>query len=72
MPLLVRLTDSKIKLRNDVVSKVSNSVKNGWCIREEIGAAGLAINQQTLGSDLNIEPVHWNLEPLGQFGWAEE
>src|SRR5207245_8460317 len=53
-------------------SKIADGVKKGWCIREEIGAAWLAINQQTLTSDLHIEPVHRDLELAGQFGWAEE
>ncbi|HUZ64804.1 MAG TPA: hypothetical protein VMU82_13960 [Acetobacteraceae bacterium] len=55
-----------------VVSEVLDRLHYGGRIPEQIGAAGLAIRQEAFLSDLNIEPVHGNVQPGGQLGGAEQ
>ena len=58
MPLLVRLTDSEIKAVDGVVAEASDAVENGRGILEDVGSAGLPIDQKPLFPNLHIEPVH--------------
>lgn len=58
MPLLVRPTDSEIEAVDHVVSKISNSLQDVFCVAEEIRAIGLPIHHQPLFPDLHIQPVY--------------
>ena len=71
MPLLVRLTDSEVYAVAGVVAQISNGVKNGGGVLEEVGSAWLPIDQEPLLSDLHVEPIYGDVEPGGQFGCAE-
>ena len=71
MPLLVRLTDSEIKVVDGVVAQVSDGVENGGGVLEEVGSAGLPIDQKPLLPDLHIEPVHRDAQLGGQLGRGE-
>ena len=71
MPLLVRLTDSEVYAVAGVVAQVSNGVKDGGGVLEEVGSAWLPIDQEPLLSDLHVEPIYGDVQPGGQFGCAE-
>ena len=72
MPLLVRLTDSEVKVIDGVVAQVSDCVENGRGVLEEVGSAGLSIDEQALLPDLHIDPVHGDIQPGGQLRRAEQ
>ena len=70
IPLLVRLTDSEVKEADRVVAQVSNGVEDGRRGLEEIGPTGLLVHQKSLLPDLYIEPIHRDVQPIGQLGRA--
>lgn len=72
MPLLVRLTDSEIEVINGVVSQVADGVDDERGIAEQVGAVGLAIHEKPFLPDLDVEPVHWDVQRGGHFRGAEE
>ena len=71
MPLLVWLTDSEIKVVDGVVAQVSDGVENDGGVLEEVGSAGLPIDQKPLLPDLYIEPVHRDAQLGCQLGRGE-
>ena len=71
IPLLVRLTDSEIDEVDRVVAQASNGVEDSRGVLEEVGPAGLLIHQKSLLPDLNIEPIHGDVQSGGQLGRAE-
>ena len=46
MPLLVRLTDSKIEMADIVIAQSANRLDDAGRVREQMRAAGLAIDQK--------------------------
>ena len=72
MPLLVRLTDPQIEMADGVVSQVPNAVNNGSRILEQVRAAGLSIDEEALLPDLDVKPLHRDVELGGQLRDAEE
>ena len=72
MPLLVRLTNSQVEMADGVVSQVPDTVDDGSRILEQVRAAGLSIHEEALLPDLDVEPVHRNVELGGQLRGAEE
>src|SRR3954452_12816533 len=72
MPLLVRLTDPQIEMADGVVSQVPDAVDDGSRILEQVRAAGLLIHEEALLPDLDVKPLHRDVELGGQLRDAEE
>src|SRR3954463_14768694 len=72
MPLLVRLTDPQIEMADGVVSQVPDAVDDGSRIFEQVRAAGLPIHKEALLPDLDVKPLHRDVEPGGQLRDAEQ
>src|SRR3954451_10978900 len=72
MPLLVRLTHSQIEMIDGMVSQVSDAVNDGRRILEQVRAAGLSIHEEALLPDLDVKPLHRDVEFGGQLRDAEE
>jgi hypothetical protein len=68
MPLVVRLTDSEIKVVDCVLAQASPGVEDGRAVLEEVGPAGLPVHQEPLLPDLHIKPIHRDIPPSGQLG----
>src|SRR3954447_22060208 len=68
MPLLVRLTDPQIEMADGVVSQVLDAVDDRGRILEQVRAAGLPIHEEALLPDLNVKPLHRDVE----LGGAEQ
>ncbi len=66
MPLLVRLTDSEIEMANIVIAQSANRLDDAGRIRKQMRAARLAIDQKAALSDLDVEPVHRDVQPAGK------
>jgi hypothetical protein len=71
MPLLMRLTDSKVEVIDGVVSQVADGFDYGRSIPEQVGAVRLAIHQEPFLPDLNVDPVHRDIQFSGYFRGAE-
>src|SRR3954465_10280528 len=72
MPLLVRLTDPQIEMADGVVSQVPDAVDGGSRILEQVRAAGFLIHEEALLPDLDVKPLHRDIELSGQLRDAEE
>jgi hypothetical protein len=72
MPLLVRLTDPQIEMADGVVSQVPDAVDDAGRILEQVRAAGLPIHEEALLPDLDVKPLHRDVELGGQLRGAEE
>src|SRR5688500_12389240 len=71
MPLLVRLTDSEIEMGEIVIAQFANRLDDAGRVREQMRATGLAIDQKPSLSDLDVEPVHRDVEPASKLLSAE-
>ena len=72
MPLLVRLTDSEVEVIDGVISQVADGIDDEGGIPEQVGTVGLAIHQEPLLPDLDVEPVHRNVQLGGDFRGGEK
>jgi hypothetical protein len=72
MPLLVRPTDFEIKLVEVVISEFSDRLDQTRRIHEPMRAVSLAIDYEVPLPDLNVKPVHRNVQRTGEFLSAEE
>ena len=72
MPLLVRLTDSEVEVIDGVVSQVADRIDDDGSVSEQVGAVGLAIHEKPFLPDLDVEPVHRDVQRGGHFHGAEE
>ena len=66
IPLLVRLNDSQIELVEFVVAEFSDGLDHAWRVREQVRAGSVAIDQKAPLPDLNIEPIHRNIQLNGE------
>src|SRR4051794_17682680 len=72
MSLLVRLTDPQIEMADGVVPQVPDAVDDGGRILEQVRAAGLPIHEEALLPDLDVKPLHRDVEPGGQLRGTEQ
>jgi hypothetical protein len=72
MPLLVRLSDSEIEMAEMVIAQFANGFDDAGRVREQMRAARLAIDQKASLSDLDVEPVHRDVQPAGKLLSAED
>ena len=72
MPLLVRLSDSEIEMIDVVIAQFANGFDDVGRVREQMCAAGLAIDQKASLSDLDIEPVHRDVQSASKLLSAED
>ena len=66
MPLRVRLIDSEIEMIDLVITQPAYGLDHIRCVREHVSASGLAINQKAALPDLHVEPVDWDIQPVGK------
>ena len=55
-----------------VVAKFPGGLDHARRVREQVCAGRVAINQKTSVSDLNVEPVHRDVQYTGKFLCAEQ
>ncbi len=71
IPLLVRLSDSQIKVANGVVAEAPNCVDHGRSISEQVGSGRLPVYQDALLPNLHIDPINGYVQPRGQLRGAQ-
>jgi hypothetical protein len=72
IPLLVRLTDSQVNLLAFVVPEASDRINDVWRISEQVRARRVWVDQQTPMPNLDIDPVHGNIQFRSEFRGAEK
>jgi len=55
--------DPQVEMVDGMVSQVPDAVDDGGRILEHVRAAGLPIHQEALLPDLEVEPLHRDIEP---------
>ena len=66
MPLLVRLTDSKIDAIHGVFAQVPDRLEDDGNVLEEITSSRLLIDEKAFLPDLHVDPVHGDLKSGGK------
>ena len=72
MPLLVRLSDSEIEMIELVIAEFSNSLNHARRVGEQVRAGRMTIDQKAPLPDLNVQPVHGNVQYAGKLLCTEQ
>jgi hypothetical protein len=72
MPPLVKVSDSEIEMIELVIAEFSNSFDHARRVGEQVRAGRVTIDQEAPLPDLNVEPVHGNVQYAGEFLSAEQ
>ena len=71
VPLLVRLIDSEVNTINLVIAEFTNGLNHVRCVREQVRARSVAIDQEAPFPNLYVEPVHRDIQCAGKLVRAE-